>query len=191
MLSSSRCASESLRVNRVTPAEYQAGIWTWVVSCGRNPVTRDMRSSRRTLTTCPETKQSDHTQIYQTFTFEKPSKFEGVICTSFFIHQVAFYVIHMVVPLCNRVMWLVLQSDLFGYAVTYLAPHKHLDRVCTSKHIIYYVSHLISVNRHHIPRGLVTGVIIVISATDKSLPRWVICKSDRERERSLALKMKH
>ena len=43
------------------------------------------------------------------------------------------------------VMWLVLQSDLFGYTVTYLVPRKHLDRVCTSKHIIYYVSHLISV----------------------------------------------
>ena len=57
----------------------------------------------------------------------------------------AFYVIPMVAPLCNRVMWLVLQSDLFGYAVTYLAPRKYLDHVCTSKHIINYVSHLISV----------------------------------------------
>jgi len=64
----------------------------------------------------------------------------------FFIHQVAFYVIHMAAPLCDRVMRLVLQSDLFGYAVTYLPPRKHLDRVCPSKHIIYYVSHLISVN---------------------------------------------
>ena len=45
---------------------------------------------------------------------------------------------------CNRVMRLFLQNDVFGYAVTYLTPRKHLDRVCTSKHIIYYVSHLIS-----------------------------------------------
>ena len=52
----------------------------------------------------------------------------------------AFCVIRMV---CNCVMRLVLQSEFFGYAVTYLAPHKHLDRVCTSKHITYYVSHLI------------------------------------------------
>ena len=36
-----------------------------------------------------------------------------------------------------------------------------------------------------------TGKIIVISMSDKLLPRWVICVSDRERERSLALKMKH
>ena len=44
----------------------------------------------------------------------------------------------------------------------------------------------------HIPRGLVTGAIIVISASDKSLPRWVICTSDRERERErFTLKMKH
>ena len=57
----------------------------------------------------------------------------------------AFYVICMAAPLCNPVMRLVLQSDLFGYAVNYLAPRKHLDRVCTSKHIIYYVSHFISV----------------------------------------------
>ena len=46
---------------------------------------------------------------------------------------------------CVIVSWLVLQSGLFGYAITYLAPRKHLDRVCTSKHMIYYVSHLISV----------------------------------------------
>ena len=39
--------------------------------------------------------------------------------------------------------------------------------------------------------GLVTGAIIVSSANDKSLPRLVICASDRERQRSLALKMKH
>ena len=39
--------------------------------------------------------------------------------------------------------------------------------------------------------GLVTGAIIVSSANDKSLPRLVICTSDRERQRSLALKMKH
>ena len=65
--------------------------------------------------------------------------------TSFFIHQVASCVIRMAAPLCNRVIRLVLQSGLFGYAVTYLAPHKHLDRVCASKQIIYYVSHLISV----------------------------------------------
>ena len=45
----------------------------------------------------------------------------------------------------NGVMRLVLESNLFGYAFTYLAPRKHLDCVCTSKHIIYYVSHLISV----------------------------------------------
>ena len=51
----------------------------------------------------------------------------------------------MAAPLCNRVMWLVLQSDLFGYAVTYLALRKDLDRVCTSKHITYYVSHLIGI----------------------------------------------
>ena len=51
----------------------------------------------------------------------------------------------MVAPLCNRVMQLVLQSDLYGYAVTYLAPRKHLDRVCASKHIIFYVSHLIGI----------------------------------------------
>ena len=46
----------------------------------------------------------------------------------FFPHQVAFYVIRMAVPLCNRVMWLVLQSDLFNYSVTYLTPRKHLDQ---------------------------------------------------------------
>ena len=91
---------------------------------------------------------------------------------------------------------MVLQSYLFGYAVIYLAPRKHLeDRVGTPKHIIYYVSLLISVMNvlswRHIRRGLVTGAIIVISASDKSLPRWVICASDREREQSLALKMKH
>ena len=90
----------------------------------------------------------------------------------------------MVAPLCYRIMRLVLQSDLFGYAVNYLAPRKHLDRVCTSKHIIYCVSHLISVMNvlswRHIPRGPVMGAIIVISASDKSLPRWVICVSDRE-----------
>ena len=46
---------------------------------------------------------------------------------------------------CHCVMRLVLQSNLFGYALTYLAPRKDLVRVCGSKHIIYYVSHLISV----------------------------------------------
>ena len=46
--------------------------------------------------------------------------------------------------MCNRIMRLVLQSDFFRLH-SYLAPRKHLDRVCTSKHIIYYVSHLISV----------------------------------------------
>ena len=40
------------------------------------------------------------------------------------------------------------------------------------------------------PWCVVTGVIIVISASDKSLPRWVICANDREQERSLASKMK-
>ena len=94
----------------------------------------------------------------------------------------AFYVIHKAAPLCNRVMRLVLQRDLFGYAVTYLAPRKHLDRIYTSKRIIYYVSHLINVMNvlswRHIPRGLVTEAIIVISVSDKSLPRWVICASD-------------
>ena len=138
MLSSSRCVSESLRINRVTPAEYQAGIWTWVVNCGRNPVTRDMRSSRRTLTTCPETKQTilKYTSASR---LKNPGErkiarldakeFDGVICTSFFIHHMAFYVIRMAAALCNHVMRLVLQSDLFGYAVTYLAPRKHLDHV--------------------------------------------------------------
>ena len=38
------------------------------------------------------------------------------------------------------------------------------------------------------PSGLVTGAIIVISASDKSLPTWVICASDKEREQLLALK---
>ena len=92
----------------------------------------------------------------------------------------------MAAPLCNHVIRLVLQSDLFGCAVTYLAPCKHLDHICTCKHIIYHVSHLISVMNvlswRHIPPGLVTGAIIVISASNKSLPRWVICASDRERE---------
>ena len=97
----------------------------------------------------------------------------------------------MVAPLYNHVIRLVLQSDLFGcavtyLAVTYLAPRKHLDHICTYKHIIYCVSHLISVMNvlswRHIPRGVVTGAIIVISASDKSLPRWVICASDGERE---------
>ena len=36
-----------------------------------------------------------------------------------------------------------------------------------------------------------TGAIIVIGVSDKSFPRWVICATDREQERSLALKMKH
>ena len=56
-----------------------------------------------------------------------------------------FYVIRRAAPLCNHVMRLVLQSNLFGHAVTYLAPRKHLDRLCISKHIIYYVNHLIRV----------------------------------------------
>jgi hypothetical protein len=30
--------------------------------------------------------------------------------------------------------------------------------------------------------GLVTGAIIVISTSDKLLPRWMVCISDRERE---------
>jgi len=33
------------------------------------------------------------------------------------------------------------------------------------------------------------GAIIVISVSDKSLPRWMICVSDMECERSIALKM--
>ena len=65
-------------------------------------------------------------------------------------------------------MWLVSQSDFVNYAVyafTYLMSCVCINiygRVCTSKHIIYYVSQ---------------EAIIVIS--------------DRECERSLTLKMKH
>ena len=55
-------------------------------------------------------------------------------------------------------------------------------------HIIYYVSHL---SWCYIPPGQVTGAISMISASDKSLPGWVICTSNRERERLLALKTKH
>ena len=51
--------------------------------------------------------------------------------------------------------------------------------------------HVFAATWRHIPRDLVTGAIIVISASDKSLPRWMICATDREREGSLALKMKH
>ena len=35
------------------------------------------------------------------------------------------------------------------------------------------------------------GMIIVINVNDKSHPRWVICVSDREHEKSFALKMKY
>ena len=98
---------------------------------------------------------SNFIMLYQCFTFEKPRRtinrspefkmIWGSDFYFFFIHQVAFYVIRVVALLRNRVMQLVLQSDLFGCAVTYLASHKHLDRVCTSKHITYYVSHLVSI----------------------------------------------
>ena len=91
----------------------------------------------------------------QCFTFEKPRRaihrsHKGEIIWGsdlyfFCIHQVAVYVIRLAAPLCNSVKLLALQSDLFDYAVTYLAPRKHMDRVCTSKRIIYYVSHRISV----------------------------------------------
>jgi len=54
---------------------------------------------------------------YQCFKFEKPrqainhlpkyaKQFRQTIFTFVFIHQVAFYVIHMAVSLYNRVMWL-------------------------------------------------------------------------------------
>ena len=95
----------------------------------------------------------------------------------------AFCVIHMAAPLFNRVIRLFLHSDLFSYAVIYLAPRKHLDRICTSKHIIYCVSHLISVMNvlswRHIPRGLVMGAIVVISVSDKLLPRAIGSERDR------------
>ena len=68
-----------------------------------------------------------------------------MIFTSFFTHQVVFRVLRMVALLYNHVMRLVLQSDHFGYTVTYLAPRKHLDHICTSNYIIYYASHLISI----------------------------------------------
>ena len=83
----------------------------------------------------------------------------------------------------------------FCKAIFSVMPCKHLDCLHTSKHIIYYISHFISVKNVlswcHIPRGLVMGAIIVFTVSDKLHPRWVICVNDRERERSLAFKMKH
>jgi len=78
---------------------------------------------------------------------------------------VAFYVIHMVAPLYNHVMWLVLQSDFFNYALTYIAFCVCINiygRMCTSKQIVNYVSHLNSIKNmlsHFM--SLVTGEIIV------------------------------
>jgi len=38
--------------------------------------------------------------------------------------------------------------------------------------------------------GLVTGAVIVISVSDKSVSRWVIWVTDIEQEQSLTLKIK-
>jgi len=51
-----------------------------------------------------------------------------------------------------------------------------------ASHIRLELSFIVSTGWRHSPCGLVTGAIIIISMSNKSLPKWVVCASNTEQE---------
>ena len=82
---------------------------------------------------------------------------------------------------CIIVSWVSQSNFLFTQLLSILCLHKHLWSRMYQLHRTSFTVSVILV----VLRTFLMGAIIVISASDKSLPRWVIYASDREREQSL------